>query len=174
MPNKTHERRKHHKEESSQAGFVASELRKTMNKNEKIIMAVLIIGIIAFLALSIFVLFTKQTRNTLNNGTNPAGGTTNVNLTPYPTIPPIENMTVMVNSRRFNPASASIPRGGFVDFLNVGSESIVIEANDSNSSILNLGTIEASNDKQVTFNDPGTYTYRSKARPTMTGIITVK
>lgn len=145
-----------------------------MNKNEKIIMAVLVAGIIAFLALSIFVLFRKQSDNAMHNNTTPGGGTTNVNLTPYPTIPPIQNMTVMVNSRRFNPASTSIPRGGFVDFLNVGSESIVIEANDSNSSILNLGTIEASNDKQVTFNDPGTYTYRSKARPTMTGIITVK
>ena len=173
MPKRTHEHKKHHKEESSQAGFITDEHRTTMNKNEKIIMGVLVVGIIAFLVLSIMVLFGRQNKNETNTGA-PTGGTTKVNLTPYPTIPPIKDMTVMINSRRFNPSSVTIPRGGYVDFLNVDSGSIAIEGNDENSSILDIGVIESSEDKLVTFSTPGTYTYRNKNKPTMTGIIIVK
>jgi plastocyanin len=80
----------------------------------------------------------------------------------------------MVNSRRFNPSVATIPKEGFIEFLNIDADAITIEANDENSKILNIGTLEPSDIKEVRFNAPGTYTYRNKEKPQMTGIIIIK
>lgn len=138
-------------------------------------MGILVGGIVLFLALSILVLFRNTGKDKSQDFKNRQTGTTGEEkITHYPTVPPVKDMTVMINSRRFNPASASIPRGGFVDFLNIDSVSITIEGNDANSTVLNIGEIEPSNDKQVTFNTPGTYTYRNKAKPTQVGVIIVK
>ena len=184
MPKRTHEHREHHKA-SSQEGFIANDIKRAMNKrslftnsfmnkNEKIIMGVLVGGIILFLALSILVLYSKSRDDAKNANIVPTSGSEKVLLTPYPTIPPVINMTVMMNSRRFNPSSTTIPKGGYIDFFNIGPDPITIEANDPKSAILNLGTIESSDDKSVTFNTPGIYTYRNKAKPKVTGIIIIK
>lgn len=173
---KIHAHLSHHKKTSSnEEGFIASDFRNIMNKNEKLIMGILISGIIVFLAISIMLLFSKG-KNDISSllPTSTLGPTKKVNLTPYPTIPPVKNMTVMVNERMFNPPKTSIPRGGFIDFLNIDQTAITIEANDTNSPMLNIGTIEPGDDKQVTFTTPGTYTYRNKAKPTETGIIIIE
>lgn len=177
MPRKTRVHHRQHKPIGSEEGFISNDIKRTMTKNEKIIMGVLVGGIIIFLALSILVLFTKSKLNTTTTTTpvvpvNSRGE--EVVISPYPTVMPIENMTVMVNERRFNPKNASIPKGGYVIFLNLGAKPITIEGNDQNSTMLNIGEIEPSGDKQVTFNESGTYTYRNKANPTQVGIIIVK
>ena len=175
MLKRRHEHKSHTKSDQSQSGFIASDLKKTMNKNEKVIMGVLVAGIIVFLVLSIVVLFGKGKQN--DKSTTEATPTVPLNKTtnkPYPTIPPIVNSTIMVNSRRFAPNVATIPKEGFVQFINIDTEAITIEANDANSSMLNIGTLETSDMKEVRFTASGTYTYRNKAKPEMTGIIIIK
>ena len=147
-----------------------------MNKNEKIIMGILVGGIVIFLALSIIVLFGKGNKEDKSDTTPVVTSATTKDgrVITYPTLPPIVNMTIMINERRFNPDVATIKKGGFVDFFNVGDEDITIEANDQNSSFLNIGVLEATEDKQVTINTVGTYTFRNKANPKMVGTIIVK
>ena len=174
MLKRRHEHKSHIQSDQSQSGFISNDTKKTMNKNEKVIMGVLVAGIIVFLILSIIVLFGKG--NSGKTGTNdiPTVPTNMATHTPYPTIPPIVNTTVMVSSRRFNPNVATIPKEGFIEFLNIDADVITIEANDDNSKILNIGALEPSDMKEVRFNTPGTYTYRNKNKPEMTGIIIIK
>lgn len=175
MSKKTHVHHKHHKQ-SSQEGYISSELKQAMSRNEKIIMGALIGGILIFLVIAILLLF-RQKDEGADITVPPAisGGTEEkVVLTPYPTIPPIENMTVVVNNRRFNPSSFSIPRGGTVDFLNMGTEPITIEGADGQSSMLNLGTIQPTEINGVTFDTPGTYRFRTSQNPQQIGVITIQ
>lgn len=139
-------------------------------------MGILVGGIVIFLALSIILLFGKGKENVVENNvpTSKNEPFKKVNLTPYPTIPPIENSTVMLNSRRFNPSSVTIPKGGYIQFINIDPEPMTIEANDANSTVLNLGAIAPGEYKQVTFNTSGTFTYRNKEKPSMTGIVIIK
>ena len=174
MLKRRHEHKAHPQSNHSQEGFLSDEIKRTMNKNEKVIMGILVAGIIVFLILSVIVLFGKG--NSGKTGTNelPTIPTNMTTHTPYPTIPPIVNTTIMISSRRFNPSVATIPKEGFIEFLNIDGEAITIEGNDENSKILNIGTIEPSDMKEVRFNAPGTYIYRNKAKPEMTGIIIIK
>ncbi len=185
MPIKTHAHHRKHIH-TSQQGFIAESSRKRelisgdlkniMNKQEKIIMGALIGGILIFLIISIVLLFTNRGQND-EVELPPAisgGSKEKVVLTPYPTLPPIENMTVVMNSRRFVPDVFNIKPGGFVDFLNLGSEPITIEANDAKSEKLNIGSIRAGQTERVTFESEGVYTFRNKDNPAMIGIITVK
>ena len=80
----------------------------------------------------------------------------------------------MMNSRRFNPSTVTIPRGGYIQFINIDQDPITIEANDANSSVLNLGAIAPGEYKQVTFNNSGTFTYRSKEKSGLTGIVIIQ
>jgi plastocyanin len=148
-----------------------------MNKNEKIIMGILVGGIVIFLALSIILFLGKGKENVVENiptSTTTEESSKKANISPYPTVPPIQNSTVMMNSRRFNPASVTIPRGGYIQFINIDSDPMTIESNDSNSSVLNLGAIAPGEYKQVTFNTPGTFTYKNKEKPGMTGIVIIQ
>lgn len=161
---------------SKEAGFISNELNRAMNKNEKIIMGILVGGIVVFLALSIILLFGKGKENVIDNNipTTLNESSKKVNLSPYPTVPPIQNSTVMLNARRFNPTPVTIPKGGYIQFLNIDPDPITIEANDSNSSVLNLGAIAPGEYKQVTFNTSGTFTYKNKEKPSMTGIVIIQ
>ena len=174
MIKKRHEHNTHPHSGNSQEGFISNELKKTMNKNEKVIMGILVAGIVVFLVLSIIVLFGKGKQNNGTGGTIPTVPTNMATHTPYPTIPPVINTTIMINARRFNPSVATIPKEGFIQFLNIDGQPITIEANDANSTVLNIGTIDPSGLKEVRFNASGTYTYRNKSKPEMTGIIIIK
>lgn len=145
-----------------------------MNRNEKIIMGIMVAGILIFLTLSIIILFGKGKQNTTNSNTFPKVPTNLVTHKPYPTIPPIINTAVMVDIRRFNPATATIKKEGYVQFINVESEPITIEANDENSSIFNVGTLQPGEVKNVTPTAVGTYTYKNKNKPEITGIVIVQ
>lgn len=176
MRRRKHEHKHSHQIHSSEEGFISDNLKNSMNRNEKIIMGVLVGGIIAFLGLSILVLFGKNKPATTSLPTSevPSVPPEKVVKTPYPTIPPIENMTIILSERRFSPQSFEIPRGGMVVFFNMYTSPITIEANDANSGMLNLGEIKPSETKEVTFVTPGTYTYRNKNKPSMIGIINIK
>lgn len=185
MPKKTN-RHVQRKVESKEAGFIgenfskkdfiSNELTRTMNKNEKIIMGILVGGIVVFLALSIILLFSKSKENVVGNVPTVTTDESEkkVNLTPYPTIPPIENTVIMMNTRRFNPADASIPKGGYIQFMNIDADPMTIEAGDDNSSVLNLGTIQPGEYKQVTFNSQGTFTFRNKNKTSEIGTVVIK
>ena len=140
-------------------------------------MGILVGGIIIFLALSIILLFGRGKESGVENAPNTTTGgepAKKANVSPYPTIPPIQNSTVMMNSRRFNPSTVTIPRGGYIQFINIDQDPITIEANDANSSVLNLGAIAPGEYKQVTFNNSGTFTYRSKEKSGLTGIVIIQ
>jgi plastocyanin len=184
---KIHAHLSHHKKTSShEEGFIANDFRNIMNKrslftnsfmnkNEKLIMGILVSGIIVFLAISIILLFGNANNNVSSLlPTSTLGPTKKVNLTPYPTIPPVKDTTVMVNERMFNPPKTSINRGNSIDFLNISDKPMTIEANDSNSSLLNIGTIASGDDKFIQFTVAGTYTYRNKDNPKETGIIIIE
>jgi len=174
MIRRKNEHKLHPQSNNFQEGFLSDEIKRTMNKNEKVIMGILVAGIIVFLILSIIVLFGKGNSSKTGTSDLPSIPTNMATHTPYPTIPPIVNTTVMVTSRRFNPNVATIPKEGFIEFLNIDAEAITIEANDENSKILNIGVLEPSDMKEVRFNAPGTYTYRNKEKPEMSGIIIIK
>lgn len=175
MPRKKHGYHKQDISKSFQEGFISNEPNNVMNKNEKIIMGLMVVGIILFLALSIFLLFGKGKEGTIGNIPGSTLVPTRVvALTPYPTIPPIENMVVMLNTRLFNPDSATIPKGGFIQFLNIDSVPITLVANDENSSMLDLGVIQPGEMKQVTFKIPGTYGYKNKEKPSERGTIIIR
>jgi len=174
MPRHTHVHHNKKHNSTSEEGFISDDFKKSMTKNEKIIMAALIGGILIFLVLSIIVLFARS-QNTETTQFQPKTTVEKKLPTrPYPTIAPIENMTVMMNARRFSPSAFSIPRGGFVSFFNVTTDPISIEAGDGNSVMLNIGEIGSMEEKSVTFNTPGTYTFRNKDNTTQKGIITIK
>lgn len=175
MPRKKHVHLKVSESVGSEEGFISNDIKKTMTKNEKIIMGALVGGIIIFLALSILVLFSNSRKDD-DSGvpTSTTGKSTKAFLTPYPTLAPVQNMTVMMNSRRFSPQSFTIPKGGLVSFFNISPDPITVESNDANSKILDLGTIESATNAEVIFDTPGTYTYRNKANPIQVGIITIK
>ncbi len=140
-------------------------------------MGILVGGIIIFLALSIILLFGRGKESGVENTPNTTTGgepAKKANVSPYPTIPPIQNSTVMMNSRRFNPSTVTIPRGGYIQFINIDQDPITIEANDAKSSVLNLGAIAPGEYKQVTFNNSGTFTYRNKEKSGLTGIIIIQ
>jgi len=172
MSKKTHEHT-HHR--ASQEGFISNRLARPMNKNEKIIMGILIAGIVVFLALSIIVLFGKNGGQLTNlNQSSNISPTKNPNATPYPTIPEVVNATVQLNSREFIPRSVEIKAGGFVSFFNSDLEPFTLEGAEANSSMLNIGPIEINDFKEVTFQKSGTYIYRNKNKPSETGVIIVR
>lgn len=172
MPKKTHGRSKHHKSHSSEEGFISSEIQKNMSRNEKLVMGLLVGGILVFLVISIVVLYSRSRQ--VDQPPTATDQERKIAITPYPTIPPIENMMVMINPRRFNPDTATIPRGGYVQFLNVGTTTITIEGANAASSILNIGSIAPSEDSVITFTQPGTYIYRNKDNPQQVGRVVVE
>jgi hypothetical protein len=174
---KKHGGHSHHKtHKTHEEGFISQDGQKSMNKNEKITMGVLILCIVFFLGLSIIILFQKG--NNKNSASNTPGSlispTRVINTTPYPTIPPVKNMTVMLNLRIFNPSSFSLPAGGSVDFLNIDNEPITIVGSDANSQMLNLGPISSGNDKMVKFDKPGVYNYYNANNKKESGTIIIK
>lgn len=143
-----------------------------MSKNEKVIMGVLMGGIFIFLVLSVFLLFTRGERDLSSQIPTSAGPQQRVNTTPYPTIPPIEDMTVMINERRLNPQSVTIKSGNAISFFNIGASAIIIEGADENSDFLNFSVPESEAFDYV-FRNPGNYTYRVRGT-TLVGTITIQ
>lgn len=121
-------------------------------------MGVLIGGILIFLILSLILLFGGK-REELPPLPQSVDPNQRVNTTPYPTIPPIENMTVLINERRLNPSDVTIKAGNMVSFFNIGTSAVTIQGADANSGFLNF-TVPANETYEYTFRNAGTYTYR--------------
>lgn len=146
-----------------------------MNKNEKIIMGLLIGGIVTFLVLSIILLFGKGA-NQITNQTNKTGVSTTptvkVLTTPYPTIPPITDFLMQVNEKHFYPETVNISKGHKVTILNIGKAATTLtpttKGNDKN-----FGTIEQGDQKEVVFDKEGVYRYTRTGKPDETLTIVV-
>lgn len=177
MPKRAHERHRHHKA-TSEEGFISERTRNFMNNKEKLMMGILAGGILAFLVLSILILFGRGKDQPADSvpAFDPKIEEARKRITtPYPTIPPIQDMTIMVSERRFNPQSFAIPRGGLVVFLNVGASPITIEPVDSKSEVLNsIGTLTLGQPKEIRMTEPGTYKYRNKENPDQVGEFTIQ
>ncbi len=159
---KAHRKNAHKKHaHADEQGYISTDLKRIMSRNEKIIMGVLVGGIVIFLILSVILLFGKGSQVTSPSTPVTTLPTQRVNTTPYPTIPPIKDMTVMINARRLNPQSVTIKAGNNISFFNIGTDSVVIEGADSKSSFLNF-TVAVADAKDVKFTNPGTYTYKVK------------
>lgn len=154
---------------TNQKGFISTDLKKLMSRNEKIIMGALIGGILIFLVLSVILLFSKD-KNISPTIPPSTTGDGRVNTTPYPTIPPIEDMTVMINERRLNPPTVTIKRGNMVSFFNIGENSIVIEGADANSAFLSF-SVPSSDTYDYVFNNPGRFTYKVRGSNLIGSII---
>jgi hypothetical protein len=171
MPKRTHRRRHSN---TSQEGFVSNELKHTMNKNEKIIMGILLGGIIILLVLSIFVLFKKDTRIVPVTPTAVVTPTVAVAITPYPTIPPIADYTMQVNERRFYPDTVNIKAGHSVIIINIGQTDTDIEPTDKKNVSLAFGLIKPGEQKSIKFNRAGVYIYTRSEKPDQRLTITVR
>lgn len=145
-----------------------------MNKNEKIIMGVLVGGIVMFLILSIIVLFGKGGKLTTQNTEKeiPENEKVKVLTTPYPTIPPITDFFMQVNEKRFYPDTVMIKKGHNVTILNIGKEPMVVSSTTKDSSH-EFGTIDSSEEKVVQFDRPGIYRYTRNVKPEQVLTITV-
>lgn len=175
MPRKAHGNRKHTRKDESQEGFVAEIPVKTMNKNEKIIMGILVGGIIVFLVLSIIILFGKG-RKSIDEANLPKSTPTpavKVLTTPYPTIPPITDYFMQVNEKRFYPDVVDITKGHKVTILNIGKAAITITPTTKGNTF-DFGTIEQGKEKSINFDTPGVYRYTRTGKPDQSLIITVR
>lgn len=170
-PTKKHAIKKH--QHLSQDGYISTDVKKIMGKNEKVIMGVLVGGIVVFLILSVVLLFGRGKQQLPTSIFPTKSPEERVNTTPYPTIPPIKDMTVMVNERRLNPPDVSIKAGNYVSFFNIGDSTITIEGVDANSAFLNF-SVATSDVREVKFSNPGKYTYRVKGNPKLVGTITIE
>lgn len=158
---------------AGEEGYISTDIKKIMTKNERVIMGVLVGGIVVFLILSIVLLFGRGKQSVPTPGIQSNNLQQRVNTTPYPTIPPIEDMTVMINERRLNPSSVSIKAGNSVSFFNIGNNVIVIEPANSNSGFLNF-SVESTDIREVKFTNPGKYSYKVKGNPQLVGTITIQ
>lgn len=184
MPRKAHE--KHHSQEKLQKGFIgersttgrliSNTLNKSMNKNEKIIMGILVGGILIFLGLSLVVLFGKG-KNEVSK-TNPAGiaptPTIMILTTPYPTLPPITDFYMQVNEKMFYPLEVAITKGHAVTILNIGKAATTITPTIKSDGAGDFGTIASGEEKAVTFAKEGVYRYTRTGKPDQTLTITVR
>lgn len=147
---------------------------KKLIHNEKIIIVMFTVGIVVFLVLSVVIFLSKGKEEGLKNlnlGSTPSPSPT---AKPYPTLAPVKDMTVMINNTLFNPSPVTIARGNTVSFLNISQHPIIIEANDAQSSKLNLGTIESGDQVDIKFTEPGSYTYKNREIPSETGVVVIK
>lgn len=146
-----------------------------MNKNEKIIMGLLVGGIVTFLILSIVLLFGRggQSLEETTQTNIPATPTVKVLTTPYPTIPPTTDFYMQVNEKRFYPDNVTIERGRSVTILNIGSASTTVTPTTQGNAY-EFGTIAVSEEKVVKFDQPGVYRYTRTGQPDQILTITVK
>lgn len=135
-------------------------------------MGVFIGGIILFLSFSIILFFSKGDNKANTKITGGPTPTLQHASSPYPTIPPIKDMTVLINERRLNPPTVTIQSGNSIEFLNIGASSAVIEGEGQNSSFLNF-TIEVNDMRPVVFSTAGTYIYKVRGTD-LRGTITIK
>ncbi len=175
MPKSTHEKKHHHSKDESQEGFISNNLRKSMNKNEKIIMGVLIGGIVTFLVLSIIVLFGKGGRVSEQSPTTTSSTTPTVKVitTPYPTVPPITDFFMQVNEKRFYPDAVGIRKGHKVTILNIAQAGITVNPTVKGENAYDFGRIESGEEKVVNFDKAGVYRYTRSGAPDQTLTITV-
>lgn len=168
MPRKTHEKHE------SEKGFISNNLRRTMNKNEKIIMGVLVGGIVTFLVLSIIVLFGRNGKlsNTPTATPTSTVPTVKVLTTPYPTIPPITDFFMQVADDRFYPDALSIRKGHKVIILNIHTSGITINPSAGATSY-DFGRIESGDEKEINFDKAGVYRYTRSGKADQTLTITV-
>lgn len=175
MPKTTHERKHDHGHQDSQKGFISNRIISAMNKNEKIIMGVLVGGIIIFLILSIVVLFGKGGRLSNTEKNIPSVSVTpsvKVLTTPYPTIPPVTDFFMQVADDRFYPDVVTIRKGHLVTILNIATSGITINPS-SGSTEYDFGRIESGEEKAINFDKAGVYRYTRSGKADQTLTITV-
>ena len=145
-----------------------------MNKNEKIIMGVLVGGIVTFLVLSIIVLFGRNGKlsNTPTATPTSTVPTVKVLTTPYPTIPPITDFFMQVADDRFYPDALSIRKGHKVIILNIHTSGITINPSAGATSY-DFGRIESGDEKEINFDKAGVYRYTRSGKADQTLTITV-
>lgn len=164
MTKKHHAKHKKSHREDTEAGYLSISLKDLMNKNDKIIIAIIIIGILVLLVLSSLLIVNNKSSETNEALISP----TPVKriTTPYPTIPSeIKDTTVMVNRRTILPNSVTIKKGGTVGFYNEDQIVINIKGYDSASEILNIGPIVPNDIPVVKFDEAGTYRYVNPQNP---------
>lgn len=160
-----HKHRRHKNEDSGQKGFIADTIRRSMNKNEKIIMGLLVGGIVTFLVLSIVILFGRggqSLEEITTNETTSVAPTIKVLKTPYPTNPPVDNFLMQVKEDGFYPDDVRVSVGASVTIINIGSGSITLTPTTRDNAY-EFGTIGQSEEKTVTFDKAGTYRYTSES-----------
>lgn len=166
MPKKAHAHNIHHHDHADERGFISNAIRRTMNRNEKIIMGLLVGGIVTFLILSIVLLFGRGGKS--NEEVSQPGVTTTptvkVLTTPYPTIPPITDFYMQVNEDRFYPDTVNITKGHVVTILNIGTSSTTITPTTQGNT-KDFGVIEQGKEKTVMFDKPGVYRYTRTGKP---------
>ena len=139
-----------------------------MNKNQKIIAAVIIIIIFLLLLLTVSMNREVQKSSTLKKTVNVTS-----TPTPLPTLPPAQS--IMITYTRAVPNALKIKKGMEINFANFSGAKVEIVAVDEASADLNVGVIEDNDtSKMILLKKPGTYKYQNKLDPKISGEITVQ
>ncbi len=152
-------------DKARQAGFLSINFKHFMNRKDKTVIVLIVLGILVLLLLSIALIFNKGIQE--RDATSLISPTpAKVITTPYPTIPKeIKDTTILVNTRAISPLSITIIVGGSVGFFNETSEPVEIRGYDNASKILNIGTIAPLDVPVVVFEKAGTYKYINPQNP---------
>lgn len=160
------------REEASQAGFFNLSFSKNMNKNDKIIIISVIVGIILLLAAS-FANINKDKNDKEDIVALPEDEKRIT--TPYPTIPEqIKDTTVLINRRAITPVAITIKVNGTVGFLNEDNIPVTINGADNASALLNVGVIQPYDIPVVKFDKVGEYRYMNPQNPQEAAVIIVE
>ena len=81
-----------------------------------------------------------------------------------------QNATVTIKDFNFNPTTVNVHEGSSVEWTNSGAVGHTVTFDDGS---YDSGTIDAGHKADHQFGKAGTYTYKCKIHPTMTGTITV-
>ncbi len=157
-----------------QAGFISLS-RDFMNKNDKIIVLIIGVGIVVLLILSAFLIINRD-KHSQDSADSLATPTPDARvLSPYPTIPEqIQDGTVVVNRLTITPQSLTIRKNGTVGFLNEDEIAIILQGVDEKSELLNIGTIQPFQIPTVIFPEVGVFQYINPQNPAEVAEIVVE
>lgn len=163
--------------QSSEEGYLQADFKKIMGRNDKLLIGLVSGVILILLIVTGILLFGRGKQIDQDNANLPASSQpipTKKVLTPYPSIPPTTDFTVVINERRIYPADITITHGYSVILLNIGQKDLDIVGATPKDAMLNVGVIKNGEEKQIKFETAGVYKFKNQAQKDQIGTITVR
>lgn len=164
--------KKNHSNPEEEAGFLFFNFRRFMNRRDKYIIIVVILGVLALIVASIYMITSDKGEETPELEV-----TTEEELvvtTPYPTIPKeITSTTIMINERAILPNSITVKKGAEIGFFNETPTPITLQSYNNANTTLNI-EVPPFDVPTIVLNEVGTYRYINPLNPEDVAEIIVK